>query len=237
MNRNLLATTLAGAVLAPMLLATMAQAEPKLGSRLIQRETRDTTRARDNGSAVRAAHRFAACLYLKRGASVRGLMTSLAPADQERYERSLSRQVDCNNSVTLSDGAVAEGLQITSSPDVMRGMYAEAILDTIKDDEALQPAPSQASYTREWFAITGRDPIVDEMAVCVADQNPAGIRALLATSAETPEELAAARALAPSLGPCLPQGATLKANRQGLRAALAEALFHRATAPALAATN
>lgn len=225
----------AAAMLASALLGAMAQAEPRLGSRLIERER--TANAREDGGAVRAAHRFAACLYAKREASVRGFMTSLTPADQERYERNLSRSVECNSSVTLSDGSIAEGARITTSPDVMRGLYAEAILDTIKDDEALQPLSPQPSYTRDWFAITGRDAVVDEMAVCVAEQNPAGIRALLATSAETPEEMAAARALTPTLGPCLPQGATLKANRQGLRAALAEALFHRATAPALATTN
>ena len=218
-----------------LIIPAVTQAEPRLGSRLIEREKAGN--ARDDGAAVRSAHRFAACIYAKRSASVRGAMTSLLPADRERFERSLSRSVECNSSVTLSDGMIAEGARITSSPDVMRGMYAEAILDTIKEDEALQPLPSQPSYTRNWFAITGRDSVVDEMAVCVAEQNPAAIRALLATSAETPEELAAVRALTPSLGPCLPQNATLKANRQGLRAALAEALFHRATAPALATTN
>ena len=218
-----------------LILPAATQAEPRLGSRLIEREKAGY--AREDSGAVRAAHRFAACMYAKREASVRGLMTSLTPTDQERYGRSLSRLVECNSSVTLSDGTIAEGARFTTSQDVMRGMYAEAILDTIKEDEVLQPLPSQPSYTRDWFAITGRDVVVDEMAVCVAEQNPAGIKALLATSAETPEELAAVRALTPSLGPCLPQNATLKANRQGLRAALAEALFHRATAPATAMSN
>jgi len=107
-------------------------------------------------------------------------------------------------------------------------MLAEAALEKTSADEALQPLAPQPSYEREWFMLTGRDRVVDEMAVCVADQTPAGVRALLATKPEGPEELAAVQALSATLGPCLPTGATLKANRQSLRAALAEALYHRA---------
>ncbi|MFD2499116.1 hypothetical protein ACFSTI_10125 [Rhizorhabdus histidinilytica] len=119
---------------------------------------------------------------------------------------------------------------------MLRGMMAEAVLEKTTKDEALQPLPAATggAYQRDWFAITGRDRTVDEMAVCTAEQNPAGIRDLLATRPESAEELAAVKAVGATLGPCLPQGATLKANRQSLRAALAEALFHRSTEPVVA---
>jgi len=40
------------------------------------------------------------------------------------------------------------------------------------------------------------------------------------------------RVISPALGPCLHAGATLTSNRQSLRAALAEAYYHRLHAPA-----
>jgi hypothetical protein len=48
----------------------------------------------------------------------------------------------------------------------------------------------------------------------------------------TPEEGQAFAALSPDMGKCLRAGTKLQANRQSLRAALAEALFQRLNAPA-----
>jgi hypothetical protein len=91
--------------------------------------------------------------------------------------------------------------------------------------------------------MTQRDPIVDEMATCTADVNPMGTLALLQTEAYSDAEMAAVQTLAPDIGRCLRAGATLKANRQAMRAALAEALYQRTqpwpvqAAPAQAANN
>jgi len=131
-------------------------------------------------------------------------------------------------------------MMVNISTDLMRGVLAEAAVAERPEAAtlpALPPPPEKADYVRDWFALSGRDPTVDEMAVCVAEQNPMGIRALIATKAETPEEKAAVQSIAPSLGPCLPQGATLKANRESLRAALADAFYHRLTALPRATAN
>ena len=218
---------LAGPLFCALLTAGIAHAEPEIGSLTAKRKMLENHR--EDASSARATHMFVQCLYHRRAEAIRGALTALAPADQERYEQSLHKNVECLGPMP------GESVQISASRDVMRGMYAEAALESIHEDDDLRPLPAQPDYVRDWFVITGRPPVVDEMAVCVADQNPQAVRALLATEAETPKELAAVQALGATLGPCLPQGATLKANRQSLRAALAEALYHRAVMPAPAA--
>ncbi len=227
-----LAALLAAAVVAP---AHAQDQPPPTGTRLGAGQERRAV-ATDEYEARRRALRLAECMYFKRGAAVRGYLSGLSEQEQARHQRNLSDSVECSR-VNLGDGLRLTGAMIMTSPDVMRGNYAEAVLAKITEDDKLQPVPAPTagpppSYVRDWFAITSRHPTIDEMAVCVAEQNPEGIRRLIATRPETDEEKAGVQAIAPSLGPCLPQGATLKANRQSLRAALAEALYHRAIAPA-----
>lgn len=230
MKAAILTALLAVSLTAPAVAAN----DPPLGSRLGERLQRGP--ASDGQDALRTGHRLAECLYFRRGSDVIGALTSLSVEDRKRFDRNLSRSVECRNA-TLVDSPRLQGVAIITPADVMRGMMAEAVLDKSGKDEALQPVAAQAGYERPWFAITGRDHSVDEMAVCTAEQNPAGIRSLLATKPESADELAAVKSLGATLGPCLPQGATLKANRQSLRAALAEALFHRSVEPPLAVTK
>lgn len=211
----------------------MAQ-DTRLGSRLQKRVV--AGRELTAEEAARTAHRMAQCLYDRRRSDVMAYLTSLSEEERGRLDRKMLNSIECRDRLIFQSPMI-EGISVQTATEVMRGMLAEAALSKLPNDNALQPLPAQPGYARDWFAATGRDPSVDEMAVCVADQNPAAINALLATKPESPEELTALRAIGPSMGPCLRQGATLKANRQGLRAALAEALFHRATAPALATTN
>ncbi|MFZ5703798.1 MAG: hypothetical protein ACOY5R_00860 [Pseudomonadota bacterium] len=215
-------------IVAGALVAQSVSAEPPIGSRLGER-TR-TVNQRIGYDALRTAHRTAECLYFKRGSDVRAFLAARNDADLQRYGRALSKSVECARA-QLTDTPSIEGAAVMAPADVMRGMYAEAALLKMKTDDALQPLPAQPSYARDWFAVTGRPAAIDEMGACTADQNPAGIHALLSTAPESAEEIAATKALGATLGPCLPQGATLKANRQSLRAVLAEALYQRAVAP------
>ena len=213
MTRNLIALMLAGAMLAPVA-AHAASSAPDY---------------------TRAGHKLAECLYTKRKADVLGLLNTTSAEEALRLHTMLRNGTACSN-VTVNTSE-AEGVSVFAPQDVMRGMLAEAALGKIGNADALAPVSAPASYQRDWFAATSRNPAVDEMAVCTAETNPAGVRDLLGTTPESPEELAAAQSLSATLGPCLPQGATLKANRQALRAALAEALYHRATAPGQTASK
>ena len=73
---------------------------------------------------------------------------------------------------------------------------------------------------------------MDDMAVCVAATNPSGVRALLATAPASVNEASSMATLSPTLGRCLQANAKLVGNRQSVRAALAEALYHRYATPA-----
>ena len=181
---------------------------------------------------ARAAHSLAECLYAKRRTEVLGLLDATTVQQADRFRRMLRGSPACAD-VTVSTREV-EGASVRAPDDVMRGMLAEAALRDAKAAGDLGPNPAEAAYARNWFAATGRAPVVDEMAVCMAERHPIGIRKLLGTTPESAEELEVVQALGGVLAPCLPQGATLKANRQTFRAALADAFYHRATAPVLA---
>jgi len=212
MKQSLIAIMLAGATLAPLGAAHAVSSGPEF---------------------TRAGHRLAQCLYTKRKADVIGALGATSADEGRRFDILLRKSTACQN-VTVSTAHV-EGATVNAPADILRGMLAEAALRQMGRMPALGPIPDSASYQRSWFAATGRDATVDEMAVCTAEVNPAAVRDLLRTMPDSAEELEAAQSLSPTLGPCLPQGATLKANRQSLRAALAEALYHRANAPSVAA--
>lgn len=211
MTRSLFAIMLAGAMLAPAAVAQAATSGPEF---------------------TRAGHQLAQCLYDRRKADVVALLGAVS-AEQARHYGAMLRNGTACRDVTVNTREI-EGGSVVAPDDVFRGMLAEAALQKAGRLPTLEPVTAPAAYQRGWFAATTRNPAVDEMAVCTVEVNPAAVRELLRTPPETTEELAAVQSLSATLGPCLPQGATLKANRQSLRAALAEAFYHRAHAPAVA---
>ncbi len=212
MTRNLIAIMLAGAMLAPATVASAASSGPEY---------------------TRAGHKLAQCLYSKRKTDVLGALGA-SSAERAAYYANILRNSPACAKVTVSTREV-EGASVSAPDDILRGMLAEAALRDVRAASGLGPLAAERSYARPWFAATGRDAAVDEMAVCMAAQHPIGIRKLLGTPPESTEELAVIQALGGVLAPCLPEGATFKANRQAFRAALAEAFYHRAEATAVAA--
>ena len=128
-----------------------------------------------------------------------------------------------------SDAAVTVPLLAAFGPErgKFRGMVAEALLRRSTTARRLAALPQVSSYTAGWFALSGRPRAVDEMAMCVAATNPGGIITLLGTKPGSTWQRQALTALAPSLGACLAKGYQLDTKPAGLRAALAEALYHR----------
>ena len=181
---------------------------------------------------TRAGHRLAQCLYTRRKADVIAALDATTAEQAARHQTILRTSRACEN-VTVATRQV-EGASVSAPDDILRGMLAEAALRDVAVAADLGPLEAEPGYARNWFPATGRNAVVDEMAVCMAARHPIGIRKLLGTAPESSEELDVIKALGGVLAPCLPQGATLKANRQSFRAALAEAFYHRATAPVLA---
>ncbi|MES2443681.1 MAG: hypothetical protein V4574_12690 [Pseudomonadota bacterium] len=212
-----------------MLAAVPASAQDLETGSLVNRRAERPAGKQSDARAVQAWHGFASCMVRKRGESVRRLFDATTQAEVDKLDAAFTRELECLNTQTGSH--FAGGLMLIAPVDVQRGMFAEALLDKMPRPLGLAPLARVPQYSSVWTAVSGRDRSVEEMAVCVAAINPAGIEALIATQPESRDELAAVRAVTPSLGTCLVANVRLTANRQSLRAALAEALYHRAMAP------
>jgi len=177
--------------------------------------------------AATPAENYAACLVATRPAQVHQLLDAQTAQVANPAYATLSSDDRCVSRVFRNDRYLPE--DAGASMDVLRGRLAEQLL---RADPAvvaaLQPLPlQQKRYIREWFAATGRHPAVDEMAACMADTDPGGIAALIATSPDSADENAGIGALTPALSKCLSAGTRLDADRHALRAALADAMYQR----------
>ncbi|MGH6615317.1 hypothetical protein [Sphingomonas sp.] len=189
-------------------------------------------RVKEQGrSSAKAAQEFANCLVYRRGEDVRLFLDMTTPDAAAKISRGLFSEENCLSMPNAI--AFTESLQLQSPAAIQRGVLAEALMGDMKDQPVPEAQPLRTNYRNPWFKVSARDPAVDEMATCVAATNPSGITKLVHTVAESGEERAAVASLSPSLGPCLVKNAKLTANRQSLRAALAEALYHRMATPEL----
>lgn len=208
--------------------AGVAQSEPATNTKLKERVTTRTINDRDY--AIASAHGLAACLYGRRPISVINHLDSFDAIKRKEAALGLSRPVECDNFLPTNETVRQESASVF--PPVWRGMLAEAVIRSkglLKPNAPLMPALAVViEYKRDWFALTGRHADVDSMAVCVAESNPAIVVSLLRTKPQSTEEKAAVHAVVDALGPCLREGMTLSANGLSIRAALAEAYFHRA---------
>lgn len=220
-HRIVIALLVAGMVSAT---AIAQRPEPPTGSRVGNRL--DARAVEDKREAAAVAHGMAKCLVGKHPRDARRLLSSVSEADAEAASRRLYGEFDC---FSLPQGHLrSEGARISSPLDVLRGMLAEHLVHSDRARfQLLPPLPRQMTYSRPWYAATGRHVATDEMATCVADVDPAKILALLRTEPQTDAERQAFAAVTPVLAACLRAGAALKGSREAIRAALAEALYQR----------
>jgi hypothetical protein len=208
-------------------LVGIAAADPPLGSRL-------GTREMGNGEATEAkaalnGHAAAKCIANKRRQMVERMLSSTDAETVKKAYRDMWARLDCYSGFEDNDSGFVEGRVINAPFDVMRGMLAEELIRREAAQVGQLPLmqPLQQIYVRPWYPVTDRDPIVDEMATCVAEVNPVGTLALFQTDPYSDGEMVVVRILSADFGRCLRAGARLTANRQSLRAALAEALYQR----------
>ncbi len=183
-----------------------------------------------------AMQQYGGCMVAKRARFVRSLLLADTTDAVQAAERGLSGEMSCLSLILSSDMAEMRQLHIETAE--LRGTVAEASLRQATAQISDLPAlPLTKDYTRAWFPTTTRNPIVDEMAVCVADTNPLGIGELIRTQPFTSGENAAMKGMMENFGSCLRVGAKLQANRPALRAALADALYQRVYRPAAVAAS
>jgi hypothetical protein len=180
--------------------------------------------------------RYVACLAEMRAAQVQKLLRATTTESASKTYHALADDDRCFSRV-FGNGEFRPSDVL--SQDMLRGGLAEQALRARSTEiAALQPLPlQQKRYIRAWFGATGRHPAVDEMAVCMADTDPAGIVALIETSQGSGDENDAIAALSPNLTKCLGAGTRLDASRQALRAALADALYQRLSNPQMSMTE
>jgi len=209
-------------------LGSAAAAEPPIGSRVGERTIKQ--KVHDEADAAHVAHELAGCALVTRGSAARELLNARNADAVKESRKRLDGEEECFANIDRND--LVDGVEVTFPPDVMRGDLAEEL---VKRDHAaaaeLRPLPIEKVYARPWYAFTGRDVSVDEMATCVADTNPAAILALLDSAPYSPGEGTAFANLVPYMGPCLRAGTKLAGAREPLRAALAEALYQRLENP------
>lgn len=218
------------AAIAICAVSASAQDGPPLGSRL-------GTRLRPGfvlapAEASRALQNLASCLVDHNPTHVSDYLLSLDPkASRKGF---MKDEVDCLGLfVGTPENPLADTRRLSFTDDGLRGMLSEALLRrSMPRVVALAPLARQQAYERPWFAVSTRNLVVDEMATCVADVDPADVASLIKSEPYSGGEGVAFGKLGVQFGPCLRVNAKLQANRQALRAALAEALFQRVYAPA-----
>jgi hypothetical protein len=184
-------------------------------------------------AAPDAGRRLAACLAQLHPEQARELLqTQSSWAASERLSALV--QNDRCLSQAFGDQQFSPNDDAFATATVRGNLAEQMLLNQPAAVAALKPLPlQQMRYTRPWFAATGRHPAVDEMAVCMAATNPAGVAALIKTDPGSWEEGAAFEAMSPALTKCLSAGTKIEVNRQAIRAALADALYQRVTNPLL----
>lgn len=202
-----------------------AQTDTDLGTRIPSKRSHSTSKREDIDKARIEAQHYATCIVKKRGNAARTYLNATDPAQIENLGRNMNYK-DCYSRFS-SELAATVSLQI---PDgIYRGMLAEELLGLDRRTiAALEPEKLQNLYVNPFSDVSGRDPEVDNMAMCYAEVHPQELATLLGATAGTDEETKAFGTIASQLEPCLRRGFKLTANRQTLRAALAEALYHRA---------
>jgi hypothetical protein len=208
--------------------AVPAWAEPPIGSRVGERTEKH--QIKDERDAAEIAHQLAGCILATRGKAGIELLSARSDDEVQRLNQRVNGEEECIANISRND--FVDEVEVNYPPDILRGDIAEELLKKRRSTVLqLQPLPIQKTYSRSWFAFTGRDVSVDEMATCVAETNPAAIMDLVETAPFSDGEGAAFSKLVPYMGPCLRVGTRLEGKREPLRAALAEALYQRLTNP------
>lgn len=124
--------------------------------------------------------------------------------------------------------------QLVFAPADYRGRLARIFLTRDYMNEAKSPIPgnAMASLSARVEAASGYErPIVvgHQLAACLADEYFAPAHAFAIADYGSKDEKSALGQLAPNLGNCLAEGASLDMNKRTLKAYLAEALYHKLT--------
>lgn len=190
--------------------------------------------------AGKVSKRWAACVVNLNAGYVESLLDTL-PGSKEEADVGPAGAEATERCVT-SEQLIMDGQSLRMSPGRVRALLAEAYLLTPKGRKPF--AQVRADGASAWLdaKLKAREPsapvdrqmlITLDMMACLAEQRLSDLRAVLATEAGSPAETAGISTIMQYAGPCLQQGAKLKADPVRLRMAIAEVVYHAATAKPL----
>jgi len=178
--------------------------------------------AQGNDNVLRS---YANCATKRETPQMQAMLDARSEAAYRSSSTEFSEDAHCGSRDEVTTAVVVASFN--QDRGKLRGMVAESLLKRSAHARQLAPLAKNAMYRADWFAMTGRIQVIDEMAMCVAAINPAGVLAVLATKPNSSAQQQAFNSLTPSLGACLAGGYQLDTKPTALRAALAEALYHR----------
>lgn len=205
------------------LIANPVLAEPPTGSRMGNRLKKVENFSKRDPYAL--AYRSARCAAALKSSAVRQVLDASTQASRSDARQKIGMLHNC--SMAYFFGGEAEEIHYTMDQVILDGMYGEAVVMESKAGRDMPAMPVVADYNRPWFAVSGRNPVMNEVAVCISEIAPSKTFALFDTKIGSPEEMSAARALAPELGTCVPANVELVVEPRTLRSALGEAMYHR----------
>lgn len=187
-----------------------------------------------------AMAKVADCMVKRQLARVEGWLATL-PGTVEESAQIDRMTEDAGLCIGSDQHLVFANKQLMFSPRSMRQILATAMAVRALREDAEAPAldPESQPWFTEALGLLPRGARLDVQALsmgdfghCVAVRDWAGSRALLLSAPGSPEERAALKKLAPSLGPCLTEDSKLTLTADNIRAILAEPVYHVLRRPA-----
>lgn len=185
----------------------------------IRRDTDAPRNLRNNdpASAERAANAFARCVADQRGTLARDLLAVPYRDDEQvrRAGRLIGGSEECMDDIGFhlsADGATLIG---GMAEHYVRGVYGDddlSLLEALSDERVAE----LGLMPRNGFEFLG---------LCVARRDPNGIRMFVSTEPGSDEEQEALQTIVPNLGPCVPEGETIRMDRRTVRSITAVGLY------------
>lgn len=229
MARSLLSCSLLLLPLVALPTAARAQLKPEMQTGSLVPVNPKALKAKDAG-VVRKG--FARCIYRAAPAKAAALLENsdavsvdLAAAKIKNVNDELQMSRCLGNQISASESAL--GLKF--SPPVLRDMLAEeAYLARNRTPPQVPPAPVAIApkFVSSGFDLTIAQSLI-AMTDCAILANIGDADAILRTPPASPAERAAAVALAPALGKCLPQGQRVAFDQANIRSRIAYAMWNR----------
>jgi hypothetical protein len=199
-----------------MVVSSPALAEPESGSR-IDRKPMAVTDSANDPVLAKVVNQFARCVANSRPQwSDQILAMDLMSAEQ--VKAATDGTFGINSCFTTGQ------YDLALSPLSLIGGLAE---QRFVERFATRPVEALAKVSDDQLFASAAAPTntVEDLAMCLARKDPATVRKLIDAKPTSADESALITRLIPNLGPCVPQGLSIKFNKQTVRAYAAVGLY------------